>query len=514
MNQNIKIHVIFTSDVHGHLLPIEYSDNSRTDYGLSKIISAIKSYDKSNTIILDLGDILQGSPLMYFHQLNREKYPNPAAQLFNIINYDYFIPGNHDFNYGKDYLDDFINQISSKTLCQNIYKGKDLAFKNGYDILMTSQGVKVLIIGITTKYIPNWENPSNIEGLIFKDTVSETKKVVEKHKDEADLIICAYHGGFERDILTDESFVKDTGENQGYRIFKEIPEIDVLLTGHQHREIIQKKGNRIAIQPGANGMFLGSCDITFDKFKNIVNVEGKLLEAKLYEDDPKPKRILKDIESDNQIFLDEVIGEVVEGDLEVKDTFKARLEKHAIVDFINNIQLDATGAMLSATSLANQVSGLKKQITIRNVLSTYVYANTLVVVEISGLKLKKYLERCAEYFIVKDGSITYNPRFSYPKVEHYNYDMFAGIDYVFDLLKPFGNRVKSIKYKGKEIKDTDCFTLALNNYRANGGGDFEMLKNLPIVREIPFDVAELMIEYIRKQHYLHIKTRNNIKLLK
>jgi len=88
MNQNIKIHVIFTSDVHGHLLPIEYSDNSRTDYGLSKIISAIKSYDKSNTIILDLGDILQGSPLMYFHHLNREKYPNPAAQLFNIINYE------------------------------------------------------------------------------------------------------------------------------------------------------------------------------------------------------------------------------------------------------------------------------------------------------------------------------------------------------------------------------------------------------------------------------------------
>ncbi len=514
MNQDSKIHILFTSDIHGHILPIEYSDNSKTDYGLSKIITMIKTYDKSNTIILDLGDILQGSPLMYFHQLNREKYPNPAAKVFNIINYNYFIPGNHDFNYGKNYLDDFIHQISAKTLCQNIYKGKSLAFKNGYDILEMPQGIKVLIIGITTKYIPNWENPSNIEGLIFKDTVSETKKIVDKYKDEVDLIICAYHGGFERDILTGEAFVKDTGENQGYRIFEEIPEVDILLTGHQHREIIQKKGNRIAIQPGANGMFLGNVDITFDNSNKIKEVEGKLIPAKLYDEDPRPKKILKEIEANNQIFLDEIIGEVVEGDLEVKDAFKARLEKHAIVDFINNIQLDATGAILSATSLANQVSGFKKHITIRNVLSTYVYSNTLVVVEIPGLNLRKYLERCAEYFIVKDGVITYNPRFSYPKVEHYNYDMIAGIDYVFDLQKPFGKRVKSVKYKGKEIKDTDFFTLVLNNYRANGGGDFEMLRNLRIVREIPFDVAELMIEYIRKQHYLHIKTRNNIKLLK
>ena len=81
----------------------------------------------------------------------------------------------------------------------------------------------------------------DIEGLIFKDTVSETKKVVEKHKDEADLIICAYHGGFERDILTDESFVKDTGENQGYRIFKEIPEIKIDDIGYER---ISKKYRR------------------------------------------------------------------------------------------------------------------------------------------------------------------------------------------------------------------------------------------------------------------------------
>jgi len=513
MKENQTIHILYTSDLHGYLLPIQYSDNLQTEQGLSKLIPAIESFQREDSIILDLGDILQGSPLMYYHQLNRKQYINPAAELFNVIDYDYFIPGNHDFNYGKDYLDDFINQINAKILCQNIYQNEQLAFQNGFDIKTMKNGIKVLIIGATTKYIPHWENPANIKGLLFKDVVKEVKTIVDTYKKEVDLIICAYHGGFERDIKTHDLFVKDTGENQGYALFEEIPEINILLTGHQHRVISETIDSRVVMQPGSNGAFLGTVDVLFDSKKKITSIKSNLLRASDYPEDPRPKKLLQKIEKDTQSFLDEVIGEVVEGDLEVKDPVQARIKKHAIVDFINDIQLDATNAQLSATSIANQVSGFKKHITIRNVLSTYVYPNTLVVVDIDGKTLREYLERCAEYFVLVDGEITYNPRFSYPKLEHYNYDMIAGVDYAFDLKEPFGNRVKSVRYQGKEISNDDHFTLALNNYRASGGGDFEMLQHLEVVREIPFDIAELMIEYLRIHHYLHIKPKNNIVLL-
>ena len=91
--------------------------------------------------------------------------------------------------------------------------------------------------------------------------------------------------------------------------------------------------------------------------------------------------------------------------------------------------------------------------------------------------------------------------------------MIDGIEYTFDLRKEFGYRVVSITYKSAEISPDDKFTLVLNNYRANGGGDFNMLKDLPVVKEIPLDVAELMIDYIRTHKYLKIDTKNNIKLL-
>lgn len=515
MENDFKFRVIFTSDIHGYLLPINYSNNTKSNTGLSILASAIKKHRSENSVLFDLGDTIQGSPLMYFHQLNRNKYANPVSVMMNKMNYDYYIPGNHDFNYGIEYLNTFVKQLNCETLCSNIYKNGSYLFKQGYDIQVYQAGFKVLMIGITTKYIPNWENPEFIKRLEFRDPYEITKSIVQKHRDQVDLVIVGYHGGLEKDLHTREEFVRDTGENQGFKIFDEIKGVDILLTGHQHRIICEKIDNRVVMQPGCNGSLLGIVDVTYKKSNDgfIKNLEPRFIKATDYYPDKELVNSIQKIEKANQKFLDEVIGFVPNDNLYIENLVKARLEKHPIVDFINMIQLDSSKAMLSSTSLANTVTGFKKEITVRNVLSTYIYANTLVVVEISGLILKEYLEKCAEYLLIEDGKVIPNPRFSYPKLEHYNYDMIDGIDYTFDLNKPFGDRVVSIKYKNKEIKSDEVFTIVLNNYRANGGGDFYMLKDLKIVKEIPFNVAELIIDYIRIKKIIKVKGRKNIKLI-
>ncbi len=515
MSVSRSVDIIYTSDIHGYVFPLEYSDNSKANKGLLRLLPAIRNFNSENRILIDLGDSIQGSPLMYFHHLYNKDFDNPISTLLNHVNYDYFVPGNHDFNYGTDYLFKFVRDLKAKTLCSNILDKKgNLLFESGFEIKEFKNGVKVLIIGVTTKYIPNWENPQNIAGMAFLDAYEEPRKIVEKYKNEVDLIVCAYHGGLEKDLETGAEFVKNTGENQGYKIFESIPEIDILLTGHQHRTLVYQKDNRVVMQPGSHGSKLGIIHVDFSEDHSIEKIHPYFLEAKDFEVDLNDQLLVQEVENANQYFLDQIIGEVVEGDLEIKDSFLARRDKHPIVGFINDIQLKVTGAMLSSTSLANVVSGFHKEITIRNVLSTYIYSNTLAVVEIDGKALRRYLEKCAEYFLIVDGEIVANPRFSYPKLEHYNYDMIDGIDYEFDLKKPFGNRVATVKYQGVEIKDTDIFTLALNNYRAYGGGDFEMLRNLKIVKEIPFDVAELLIDYIREHRLLHIKDKKNIILRK
>ena len=514
MSEHFNLDILFTSDIHGYILPINYSDNSKSDRGLSILASEIKNYEDENRILIDLGDSIQGSPLMYFHKTNRIKYKNPVSEIFNYLSYDYFIPGNHDFNYGKKYLKDFVKSIRAKTLCQNVYIHNRLLFKQGYDIKIFKNGLKILTVGVVTKYIPNWENPKNIKNYEFKDPYHEAKKVIDKYRNKVNLVILAYHGGFERDIITGDKYVEDTGENQAYKMFNDIEGIDILLTGHQHRRICEKIAGKVIIQPGYNGSDLGVISVGFNEKLEIVKIEPKLISSINLKEDKKCRDLISNIEEDNQIFLDEIIGIVPDNNLEIKNPFLARKDKHPIVDLINHIQLKATDAMLSATSLGNNVTGLKKEISIRNVLSTYVYANTLVVIEITGETLKQYLEKCAEYFIIVDNEITFDSKFSYPKFEHYNYDMIDGIDYTIKVSNKVGEKIISFKYKGKDISPTDKFTLALNNYRASGGGDFYMLKKCKVIKEVPLDVAELLIEYIRNHKHIKINTKNNIKLVR
>lgn len=180
---------------------------------------------------------------------------------------------------------------------------------------------------------------------------------------------------------------------------------------------------------------------------------------------------------------------------------------------INKVQIESTGAMISATSLGNSATGFSKEITIRNVLSTYVYPNTLVVIEIDGKHLKMALEQNAQYFDLEDGKIIFNSRFSYPKNEHYNYDMFDGIEYIIDVGKPYGERIVSLSYQGRPVKDHHVFTLALNNYRASGGGEFPMYRGQRVVKEINDDIAELVIEYIRKNKIIRVDDPNNIRVI-
>ena len=513
--KKFSLRILSTNDVHGQILAVNYANNQKMNKGMSLLSSAVKKFRHENTILLDLGDALQGSPLMYFHQLNRNKYPNPYATVIDYMDYDYFIPGNHDFNYGLDYLQDFVNEIKAKTLCANIFKDNQLLFKNPYDIIRYDDGPTVALIGLTTQYIPNWENPAYIKGLVFQNAFTTLKETVSELRSKVDLIVVAYHGGFERDLVTYEPFVPDTGENLGAKMLKEIEGIDCFLSSHQHRYINEVINDKAVVQAGSKADSLGMTDIDFildnEKWR-VINKSVELIKAEDYTEDPSVIDLVNEVERDCQVFLDQKIGNVVSDNLGVKDMFKARVDKHPIVTFINKVQLEASKAMISATSLPNEVTGFEKAITVRNVLSTYVYANTLAVLELSGKLLKQILEKNAEYFVCEEGVLKPNPKFSYPKQQHYNYDMFDGIEYVINVNKPFGSRIENLSYKNNPVNESEKFTLVVNSYRASGGGDFEEFKTLKKVREIPFDIAELIIDYIVRHRDLYIKDAKNIKI--
>ncbi|MCF7924577.1 MAG: bifunctional metallophosphatase/5'-nucleotidase [Candidatus Izimaplasma sp.] len=516
MNKTITI--LHTSDIHGYILPINYANNNFDEIGLAKIATAIETYKKNDLILIDTGDTIHGSPMMYMHQKHLKNKPHPMAKAMNYLGYNYFIPGNHDFNYGKKYLKNFTVNLNAKTLCANITeKNNKLFFDKPYDIYTTTEGIKIAIIGLTTEYIPNWELPSHINELTFHSVINTLKKVlVEVKTYNPDSIIVAYHGGFEKDLNTFEPILKDTKENVASAIIEEFPEIDVLLTGHQHRNISQKSNSIILSQPGSKGESFSIIDLEFEK-KELWILKSSKITLKTSSEYKAKQKVINLVSSEEKLTqkkLNQVIGQIQDGSMLIEDQFKARLDKHPIVTLINKIQLKKSQAIISAMSLANDSTGFNQNVTIRNVLSTYPFANTLSVVKISGKELKLALEENAKYFTFKNDQICISKEFSKPKLQHYNYDMFDGIEYTIKVSNEIGNRIVSLTRKGKIIKPDDSFTLVLNNYRATGGGDFVIFKKLEIIKEIPKDVSVLIIEYIQNKKVIKPETKQNIKVIK
>ncbi|MGQ0514474.1 bifunctional metallophosphatase/5'-nucleotidase, partial [Bacillus sp. D-CC] len=156
-----------------------------------------------------------------------------------------------------------------------------------------------------------------------------------------DLLVVAYHGGFERDLQTGEPTEVLTGENQGYAMCHEIEGIDILLTGHQHREMAQTVGNDVTIlQTGCNGHSVGKVTVTFEKMKQEwVKKESysELLTVQEIEADPDVLYLVADYEEKTQKWLDQPIG-TIHGDMQISDAMQTRLQDHPFIEFINKIQ--------------------------------------------------------------------------------------------------------------------------------------------------------------------------------
>jgi 2',3'-cyclic-nucleotide 2'-phosphodiesterase/3'-nucleotidase len=506
--------ILETSDIHGNIYPINYGNNQETNSGLAKIANLIKQEKQKAecSLLIDNGDLIQGTPLTYHYAKYIRNQRNPMISILNMLQYDAAIIGNHEFNYGMDLLEASVKESEFPWLSANIMDSTTNMPRFGQPYLIKDfkNGLRIAILGVTTHYIPNWEDPNHIEGLHFEDALENAKKWVTYLRENEcyDLLVVSYHGGFERDLLTGEPTEALTGENQGFQLCHEIEGIDVLLTGHQHRRVSKMVNGVLVVQPGFHGQTLGKISVNFERRDGKWRVKDKSVELLEVNDstasDEEVLALAQNYEDQTQEWLDQPIGEI-RGGLVIEDAFEVRLKDHPLIEFINRVQMDASGAEISNTALfSNQSPGFAEKVTIRDIVSNYIYPNTLKVIRITGEDIKAALEKCATYFILNENNeVKVNPSFAEPKPQHYNYDMWEGIEYELNISKPVGSRVVKLNYKGKPIKLLDQYDVVMNNYRAGGGGNFNMFKNKPVVKEIQKDMAELLTDYIleRKKIY-------------
>ncbi|MBE6051880.1 MAG: bifunctional metallophosphatase/5'-nucleotidase [Clostridium sp.] len=486
--KNLKIY--FTSDMHGFVYPTDYTNNEPKAVGMLNVINSFTKDE--NTLIIDGGDTIQGSPFTTF-LTNEEFEIHPIANVMNAGKYDYVTLGNHDFNYGYENLQKYLDNLNGKCLCANVQDTTGTLPILPYDIKTMENGLKVGIIGFTTDFINVWEKPHNIEKFNINDTFSSVKKVYDEVKNLADILIGIYHGGFEKDLDSHKS-LSETKENLAFKICEELS-FDILLTGHQHMAIEgQKLFNTYIVQTPQNGQKYIELNLEYDS--EIINI---ISELKTPEINPNEEclKLLQPIEDKVQIWLDSPVGHL-DIDLNPSDHIDMALNGSTLANFINTIQLEVSEADIACTSFANSIKGFNKDVTVRDIVSTYIYPNTLVVLEVTGEVLKKALNRCGEYFDYDGTKVKVSDVFLKPKVEHYNYDYYSNIDYCYKLNKDGNNSLEYVKFNNKDIKDDDKFTLVMNNYRASGAGGYEFFTECNVVKEIQIEMTEIIIDYFNK----------------
>lgn len=484
------LQIYFTSDLHAFIYPTDYRSQEERNIGLFKCANRFRK--DGNTLIIDGGDVLQGSPLGAFCHDSQED-ASSFAEIMNCCGYDYVTLGNHDFNYGMAYLDSYLDALHARCVCQNALRDDgSVRFPSRIHIL--ENGLRIGIVGIVTDHVNVWERPEHLTGLTITDPLSAAREALEALKGRVDLTICVYHGGFERDLSTGRVLSRST-ENIAYRLCQEL-DVDILLTGHQHMCIPGQSlfGTFVVQAPDSGKAFISLKTVVLNGHKSYNSqavAAGGVCDLMLLER-------FSAMEQGAQSWLDIVVGHLNHPLLPAPPLVMAA-EGSAIADFFNEVQLCCSGAQLAATSLANEIAGFPQVVRRRDVLTAYPYTNTLTVLRVTGKILRQAMERSAEYFSINDdGLLCVADAFLKPKVEHYNYDYYAGVDYVIDVSKPVGQRIKELTYQGQEVADNDEFTICLNSYRASGAGGYPEYTQCQVLQEINMEMSDLILEFFKK----------------
>lgn len=493
MNQQL-VRLIVTSDTHGHWLNRPENPDASL-FNTATRIQELKDKESDVSLTIDLGDFIQGSSFATY--LSQERNDGKViARAMNAIGYDYQLIGNHEFNFGQSYRNEIIEEIDAQILVSNIIdeETNESFLGKPYDIIERN-GINIGIVGVTTSYIPNWELPANYSGLRFVDAFESAKHYVDIVRPQVDLLILAYHGGFERDLVTNEALEELTKENQGSQMLSGIEGVDVLLTGHQHREISQLVNSTYVIQPGSVGEIVSEIEITLDSNHKVVEMTGELHHTESCPADEALRQVMEPEITEGQDWLSTVLG-VAPLKQTATSPLQARVDGHPFIELLNQIQFEETQADFSAVALVNDAFvNFHGEITNEILLKSYPFYNLISKVNITGEDLYNVLEFDLEYFVVNDdGLIEVNQDYIIPKAKHYNYDLYSGMTTIVDITQPFGQRVKGIinSNTGQLINKQATYSVALSQYRSVGGGNFKWFTKDKIESISTVDIATLI----------------------
>lgn len=441
---------------------------------------------KDNLILLDNGDILQGQPTAYYYNYIDTVSPHVAAEMMNFMGYDAGNMGNHDVETGRTVFDRWAGDCHFPVLGANIIEtaSGNTHFKP-YQV-MERDGVKIVVLGMITPAIPVWLSENLWQGLRFDDMEDTARKWMKtiREKEKPDLIIGMFHAG--QDALLMGGKYR---ENASIDVARNVPGFDIVLMGHDHarecKKVVNVEGDSVlVIDPASNGLVVSDIDVTL-KLRNgkVVDkkIEGRLSDTKDYGISEDFMKHFTPQYGTIQDFVSKKIGRFTE----TISTRPAYFGSSAFIDLIHTLQLEISGAEISLAAPLSFDTEIKEgEVFVNDMFNLYKYENMLYTMKLSGKEVHDALEMSYDLWTNRmqsadDHLLLFREkrregaadRASFKNFS-FNFDSAAGIIYTVDVTKPAGEKVTIISMAdGKPFDMNKIYTVALNSYRGNGGGE-------------------------------------------
>ena len=515
MAQEVNIKLLGTSDVHGRIVPWSYGADVEDKSGsYAQIATYVKDVRKNNknVVLVDVGDAIQDNQVDVFAKDKKYYKNHPVPKVLNEMNYDIFVLGNHEFNFGMKALDEILKDIKAKKLTANFYHKKNDKRYIDATTIIEKDGVKLGIIGLSTPMSAKFEEDTgNLKDMKFTSPTEEARTQVEKLKAKGvDAIIAVTHMG-----IDNENNIPDTGMRD---VINAVDGIDVVIAGHMHKDVPSETiKNTLITEPHRYGTVVSEVDLTFDindkKEVKLVKKESKTVPVKALEADKKIVEIYKPYHEKlrelNNVVIGQTANEMVPQ--ETKHGVSAAFSKDTgLSSFINDVEQHYSGADVVTFSFDHQKARMDKgDIKKKDIIFNYRYAGgDVTVYELTGKQLKEYMEWSANYFdTIQPGDTEYRYNAERKKSKYVTYDIFGGVNYKIDLRNPQGSKIVDLTLAdGKPVTDDMKLKVGMNSYRfaqLNGKGGIWEGQHIPVLWESKVamgrekgTIQNMMIDYI------------------
>ncbi|QOR12283.1 bifunctional metallophosphatase/5'-nucleotidase [Haemophilus parainfluenzae] len=515
MAQEVNIKLLGTSDVHGRIVPWSYGADIEDKSGsYAQIATYVKDVRKNNknVVLVEVGDAIQDNQIDVFAKDKKYYKDHPIPKVLNEMNYDIFVLGNHEFNFGMKALDEILKDIKAKKLTANFYHKKNDKRYIDATTIIEKDGVKLGIIGLSTPMSAKFEEDTgNLKDMKFTSPTEEARTQVEKLKAKGvDAIIAVTHMG-----IDNENNIPDTGMRD---VINAVDGIDVVIAGHMHKDVPSETiKNTLITEPHRYGTVVSEVDLTFDindkKEVKLVKKESKTVPVKALEADKKIVEIYKPYHEKlrelNNVVIGQTANEMVPQ--ETKHGVSAAFSKDTgLSSFINDVEQHYSGADVVTFSFDHQKARMDKgDIKKKDIIFNYRYAGgDVTVYEMTGKQLKEYMEWSANYFdTIQPGDTEYRYNAERKKSKYVTYDIFGGVNYKIDLRNPQGSKIVDLTLAdGKPVTDDMKLKVGMNSYRfaqLNGKGGIWEGQQIPVLWESKVamgrekgTIQNMMIDYI------------------